>query len=144
MTIKRLEELARKCEEAVAYSGEVWQAVRRANSGKQCACGQPMGAQAKRCRRCNGLDMAAHQQPRVYQKPPDEYKMKHMTKAEKKTVEFFPMADTQDERAGEITDRLNAAKQRTARWLSTRAKVERKKGNYCTIRVRGRDRPRIS
>ena len=87
-----------RCKECFNQSHKEQQAARRANSGKKCACGQPMGAQAKRCRRCNGLDMAAHQQPRVYQKPPDDYKLKHMTKAEKKTVEVLPVLDTEAER----------------------------------------------
>jgi hypothetical protein len=87
-----------RCKECFNQSHKEQQAARRANSGKKCACGQPMGAQAKRCRRCNGLDMAAHQQPRVYQKPPDEYKMKHMTKAEKQAVEVLPVTDTKAEK----------------------------------------------
>jgi hypothetical protein len=88
-----------RCKECFNQAHKEQQAMRRANSGKKCACGLPMGAQAKRCRRCNGLDMAAHKQPRVYQKPPDDYKMKHMTKAEKREVVDVPVADTQDEKA---------------------------------------------
>lgn len=40
-----------------------------------------------------------HRQPRATVKPPDDYKLKHMTKAEKKTVEVLTVLDTPEERA---------------------------------------------
>lgn len=88
-----------RCKECFNQSHKEQQAERRASSGRKCACGQPMGAQAKRCRRCNGLDMAAHQQPRVYQKPPESQKMQRMSRAEKREVEVLPVLDTEAERA---------------------------------------------
>jgi hypothetical protein len=88
-----------RCKECFNQSHKEQQAARRSNSGKKCACGLPMGAQAKRCYTCIwGTSGEEHRQPRVYQKPPEEYKMKHMTKAEKKTVEVLPLKDTEDEK----------------------------------------------
>jgi hypothetical protein len=88
-----------RCKECFNRSHREQQAARRAAAAKTCRCGRPMGAQAKRCYTCIwGTSGEEHRQPRVYQKPPDEYKMKHMTKAEKKTVEVLPVLDTEAEK----------------------------------------------
>ena len=110
-----------RCKECFNQSHKEQQAKRRANSGKECACGQPMGAQAKRCRRCNGLDMAAHQQPRVYQKPPASQKMQRMSKVEKSEVVHVEVLDTPEERArvAELLERARVARMATpvqSRW----------------------------
>ena len=104
-----------RCKECFNQSHKGQQAARRANSGKECACGQPMGAQAKRCRRCNGLDMAAHQQPRVYQKPPASQKMQRMSKVEKSEVVHVEVLDTPEERA-RVAELLERARVVQSRW----------------------------
>ena len=89
-----------RCKDCFNQAHKEQQATRRANAGKKCACGRSMGAQANRCKKCNGISMSiGHTQPRVYAKPPESYKLKSMTKAEKREVEVLPTANTQDERA---------------------------------------------
>jgi hypothetical protein len=100
-----------RCKECFNQSHKEQQAARRAAAAKTCRCGRPMGAQANRCYTCIwGTSGEEHRQPRVYQKPPDEYKMKHMTKAEKREVEVLPLLDTEAERArvAELLERARA------------------------------------
>ena len=68
-----------------------------------------------------GPGMAAHQQPRVYQKPPESQKMQRMSRAEKREVEVLPVLDTEAERArvAEMLERARVARMATpvqSRW----------------------------
>ena len=100
-----------RCKECFNQAHKEQQATRRANAGKKCACGRSMGAQANRCKKCNGISMSiGHTQPRVYAKPPESYKLKSMTKAEKREVVDAPVLDTADEkrRYEELLERARA------------------------------------